>query len=220
MQQASRSAEHFMDFKKRSDIHLARKIWHMASVSMMAAVYAVASEKLSLTILVMAWLLFVPVDFIRQRVPMVNEILIHLFRPIMRDSEVQKVAGTSYLLTGVLIVVFIFPKEVVLLTLLFLAFADPIASYFGIRYGKDKIFGHKSLQGSLAAFIVCAVLTFGFLFSNNLLLDRIIVVSLLGGLIGALAELIPVYKLDDNLTLPILSSTSLWLLFLLFGALS
>jgi diacylglycerol kinase (CTP) len=207
-----------MDFKKRSEIHWARKIWHMTSVSCMAAVYAFAPEKVSLTILIVAWFLFVPVDFVRQKFPVINEVLIHLFKPVMRDSEVNKIAGTSYLLTGVMIVAFVFPKDIVLLTLLFLAFADPIASYFGIRFGKDKIFGHKSLQGSLAAFLVCTALTFGFLYTHNLLLDRILVVSLLGGLIGALAELVPVYKLDDNLTLPVLSGTFLWLLFMLFGA--
>ncbi len=192
----------------------------MGTVSGMAAVYAFAPEKISLSILLVAWLLFVPIDFVRLNFPSINEVLLHLFRPIMRDNEVQKIAGTTYLLSGVMIVAFVFPRDIVLLTLLFLAFADPIASYFGIKFGKDKIFGHKSLQGSLAAFFVCAMLTFGFLFTHNLLLDRILVVSLLGGLIGSLAELIPIYKLDDNFTLPIFSSTFLWLLFLLFGAFS
>ena len=127
-------------------------------------------------------------------------------------------AGTSYLLTGVSIIALIFPQEIVLLTLLFLAFADPIASYFGIKFGKDKIFGHKSLQGTVAAFFVCAILCFAFFYTHNLLLDRLIVVSLLGGLIGSLAELIPIGKLDDNLTLPVMSAIFLYFMFLLFGA--
>lgn len=218
MYEHPRGLSSLMELKKRSEIHWARKIWHMVGVTLLAAVYAYMPEKVSLTILVVAWLLFVPVDFLRQKNKTLNDVLVHLFRPVMRDSELKKIAGTSYLLTGVLIISFVFPREVVLLTMLFLAFADPIASYFGIRFGKDKIFGHKSLQGSLAAFFVCAVLCFAFLFSHNLLVDRIIVVSLLGGLIGALAELIPISKLDDNLTLPILSSISLWVLFFLFGA--
>ena len=209
-----------IDLKKRSEIHLARKIWHMATVSAMAAFYAFAPERVSLTILVVAWLLFVPVDFLRHFNSSLNDVLTHLFRPIMRDHEVNKVAGTSYLLTGVALVAFVFQREIVLLTLLFLAFADPIASYFGIKFGKDKLIGHKSLQGTLAAFFVCAVLSFSFLYAHNLLMDRLVVFSLLAGLIGALAELIPIWKLDDNLTLPILSSTFLWVLFSLFGAFS
>jgi dolichol kinase len=208
-----------MELKKRSELHLARKLWHISSVGGMAAIYAFVPEKISLLILATSWLLFVPLDFLRQRRPAINDFLLHAFRPIMRDSELHHLAGTSYLLTGVGIVVLIFPREVVLLTLLFLALADPIASYFGIKFGKDKILGHKSLQGTLAAFTVCTVLCFAFLYTHSILLDRLIVVSLLGGVIGALAELIPIGKLDDNLTLPLLSSTFLYLLFSLFGAL-
>src|SRR5690606_38510278 len=101
-----------------------------------------------------AWLLFVPLDFLRQSSPVLNDWLIHAFKPIMRQSEVNKLAGTTYLLTGVLFVVVFFPRPVVSLTLLYLAFADPIASLVGIRYGRDKLFGHKSLQGFIAAYSV------------------------------------------------------------------
>lgn len=207
-----------VELKKRSDIHWARKIWHMLGVSLLVGLYALAPLNVSLTLLVVGWVLFVPVDFMRQRSEHLNDLLLHVFRPLMRESEAHGIAGTTYLLTGATFVALIFPRDVVLLTLLYLAFADPFASYFGIRYGKDKIFGHKSVQGSLAAFLVCAVLTGVFLSVRGLLLDRIIIVSLLGGLIGALGELIPFWKLDDNLTLPIFSATFLWLLFSLFGA--
>ncbi|MBX2995098.1 MAG: hypothetical protein KF681_09755 [Bdellovibrionaceae bacterium] len=207
-----------VELKKRSEIHWARKIWHMAGVSALAAVYAYAPHKLSLILIVTAWLAFVPVDFMRQRSTALNDFLMHLFKPLMRDSELHGLAGTTFLLTGVLLTVVLFPFNIAMLTLLFLAFADPFASYFGIRYGKDKIFGHKSVQGTLAAFLICAALTAGFLYTRGILMDRILIVSLLGGLIGALAELIPIGKLDDNLTLPLISATFLWLLFALFGA--
>ena len=205
-----------VEFKKRSEIHWARKAWHILGVLTMAVVYAYTPLKVSLTALAISWILFVPIDFMRQRSPALNELMLHAFKPFMRDNEEHGIAGTTYLLTGVGIVTFIFPRDVVILTLLFLAFADPFASYFGIRYGKDKIFGHKSVQGSLAAFIICTVITAIYLYTHALLVDRILIVSLFAGLIGALAELIPLGKLDDNLTLPVLSGTFLWLLFTLF----
>lgn len=49
------------------------------------------------------------------------------------------------------------------------------------------------------------------------MIDRILIVSILSGLIGAFAELIPIFKLDDNFTFPVVSSIGLWLLFYLFG---
>lgn len=206
-----------VDLKKRSDIHYARKIWHMTSVFAMFLAYVYMPPTASLVTLVVAWLLFVPFDFFRHRYPALNDIAVHAFKPIMRQSEVKKLAGTTFLLTGVLIVDVLFPRPVVALTLLFLAFADPIASYFGILYGKDKIFGHKSIQGFMAAFFVCMALTMAFLLYHNILTDRVIVVSLLAGLVGAFAELIPIGKLDDNLTLPLMSAVGLSILFYFFG---
>ncbi len=138
-------------------------------------------------------------------------------KPIMRQSEVKKLAGTTFLLTGVLIVDLLFPRSVVALTLLFLAFADPIASYFGILYGKDKIFGHKSIQVLWLLFFVCTFLTYFYLVHHNYLMDRLIVVSLFAGLVGAFAELVPIGKLDDNFTLPLMSAIGLTILFYFFG---
>ncbi|MBS1969931.1 MAG: hypothetical protein JSU04_06465 [Bdellovibrionales bacterium] len=206
-----------LELKKRSDIHWARKIWHMAGVFGMFAVYVLAPEMVSYSILAIATLLFLPIDFLRHRYPALNDWMVHAFKPIMRTHEIHRIAGTTYLLSGVCVIVALFPRPVVALTLLFLAFADPIASFVGIKYGKDKVFGHKSIQGFMAAFGVCALLTAIFLSYFNIMIDRVIVVSLLAGLIGALAELIPIGKMDDNFTLPVLSGFGLYILFYLFG---
>ncbi len=206
-----------VDLKKRSDIHYARKIWHMSGVFTMFLLYVFLPPLVSMIALVVAWLAFVPFDFLRQRNPALNEWVVHAFRPIMRQSEVKKLAGTTFLVSGVLLINIIFPRQIVALTLLFLAFADPIASYFGILYGKDKIFGHKSIQGFMAAFFVCTAVTLAYLLYNNFLLDHLIVVSLFAGLVGAFAELIPIGKLDDNLTLPVMSAIGLTILFYFFG---
>lgn len=206
-----------LELKKRSDIHWARKIWHMAGVFSMFLAYVLLPEAISSVILAITILLFLPIDLLRQKYPALNDWLVHAFKPIMRTHEIHKIAGTTYLLAGVCVVVALFPRPVVALTLLFLAFADPLASFIGIKYGKDKIFGHKSIQGFMAAFVVCAVATAIYLTYHNIMLDRVIVVSLLAGLVGALAELVPIGKIDDNFTLPVLSSIGLYVLFYLFG---
>ncbi|UYL10152.1 hypothetical protein B9G69_006110 [Bdellovibrio sp. SKB1291214] len=189
----------------------------MTSVFAMFLAYVFLPPNVSFICLVVGWLIFVPFDLLRHRYPVLNDFAVHAFKPIMRQSEVKKLAGTTYLVSGVLIVYVIFPRPIVALTLLFLAFADPIASYFGILYGKDKIFGHKSIQGFMAAFFVCMALTLAYLLYHNYLMDRVVVVSLLAGLVGAFAELIPIGKLDDNLTLPLMSAVGLSILFYFFG---
>jgi len=202
-------------FKNKSEVHLARKIWHMATVFIMYAAWVYLPYWLSMSILSFSWLILVPADFFRKKNSKFNRYVVGVFRSIMRNSELNRLAGTTYLLTGALVITLFFNKGVVALSLLFLAFADPLASYVGIKYGKDKLFGHKSVQGFIAAFAVCAVLSFIYLFYNQVQ-DYILIVSLLAGLIGALAELIPVAKLDDNFTMPVFSSIGLSVLFYFF----
>lgn len=203
-------------FKNRSDLHIARKVWHVSGVFTMFTAWMFLPYWVSMTLLIVGWLAFVPADFMRQKNSQINRTLSNLFRPIMRSNELNRLAGTTYLITGALVITVLFNKGVVALSLLFLAFADPIASYVGIKYGKDKIFGHKSVQGFIAAFAVCSTLCFLFLFYNQVQ-EHLIVVSLLAGLVGALSELVPLAKLDDNFTMPVLSSVGLTLLFYFFN---
>lgn len=206
-------------FKNRSDLHIARKIWHVSGVFTMFAAWSFLPQWISMTLLVLGWLIFVPADFLRQKNPDFNRTLSNMFRPIMRSNELNRLAGTTYLITGTLLITILFNRGVVSLSLLFLAFADPIASYVGIKYGKDKIFGHKSVQGFIAAFVVCSLLCFLFLFYSQIQ-QHLVIVSLLAGLIGAFAELVPFAKLDDNFTMPVMSSLGLSLLFYFFDLLS
>jgi len=206
-----------MELKKRSDIHYTRKIWHMAGVFTVFLMYTHFTESTAKLLLFLLFLVAVPADVLRQNRPELNDFLIHLFRPIMRSNELRKLAGTSYLITGVNLIIWFFPRPIVSMTLLFLAFADPIASFIGIRYGKDKIFGHKSIQGFIAAFVVCLIVSISYMWMNSILVDHIFIVGTLAGLIGALAELIPIGKIDDNLSLPLLSCLGLTMLFFLFG---
>lgn len=208
--------------RKRSDIHWQRKVWHVTAVFIMFLIFQFCSEVVSFSLLVGGTLAFVSVDIARQRSEKLNEFMLTLFGPIMRQSEADKMAGTTYLLSGVLIIFLVFhqQRDVVALTLLFLAFADPMASYIGIRYGKEKIFRQKTLQGFLAAFFVCFVASLVFLFLSDYPMARVLVFSLVAGLVGALAELVPIGDLDDNLTLPILSAVGIYILFYFFGFLA
>ena len=47
--------------------------------------------------------------------------------------------------------------------------------------------------------------------------ERLFLVSMVSGLIGAFSELIPIGKLDDNFSFPILTAILLYGTFILFG---
>lgn len=203
--------------KTKADIHLARKIWHFGGVLTIVAIYRSLPRESALVTALVATFLFVSLDILRHSFPKLNEVLFTVFRPFMREHERHRPAGTSYLLIGMTLIVFLFSKHVVTLSLLFLAVADPLASFVGLKYGRDKIIGQKSLQGTAAAFFVCMFISAFYFFSFNLMTERILIVSVLAGLIGAISELVPIWKLDDNFTFPVMSSFLLWLLFLVFG---
>lgn len=205
------------ELKSRADIHIARKVWHFLGVLFITIMYHNLSRPMALQTLTIISAFGIFLDVYRQRSEFVNKIVIKIMHPIMRDSEKSGIAGTTYLFIGTLTIVALFPPTIVTLSLLFLAIADPIASYFGIRYGKDRLFGRKSLQGSMAAFFACTLVSAGYFLVHQTMAERLLIVSLLAGLIGAIAEAIPIGNLDDNLVLPVVSSALLWVVYFFFG---
>ena len=166
-------------------------------------------------VLVSATCIFI--DVFRQRSERFNALVLRVFGLFMREYERTGTTGVTYLMLGVLIIVALFPPSIVMLSLLFLAIADPVASYFGLKYGRDRLVGRKSLQGSMAAFFVCLIIAAVYFFAHNMMTDRILIVSILAGFIGAVAEAIPIGDIDDNLVLPVVSSCLLWVVYFFFG---
>lgn len=204
----------------RADLHLARRIWHFGAVLVMFALYWFMTKEDASKLALFVTLFLVGLDLSRLYLPHLNRLLIPLFKPVLRTHETHRPTAATFLLIGTTICIFIFSKPIMLLTLLMLALADPLAAVVGTRYGKDKLIGRKSLQGSIAAFIVCFFVSLIYFYTLHFFTDRLLLVSLLCGLIGALSELIPVFNWDDNFTFPILCSTSLAGLFYLFGAIN
>jgi diacylglycerol kinase (CTP) len=206
--------------KKRSDIHPLRNLWHVSGVLLLFGGYYFLPFELAQKLIVIVWSIAVFLDLLRQKNERAQAIVLASFGPLMRDEEIEGLAGTSFLLTGVMLSVILFPREIVLVVLLLLAFADPIASQIGIRYGKIKILGSKSLEGTAAAFSMCFLINLLFLTAHwSLVLPLLLGLSFIGALIGALSELISFKYLDDNLSFPLLSGSGLWVLWQIFGLL-
>lgn len=205
------------DLKLKSDLHISRKIWHCLGISSMAAFYLYFGHFKAWVALLTLMALALPFDIFRQRHPQLNKFAIRMFGPLMRKSESHSLSGTTYLLMGTFVLLLFRDKHLIVLTLLFLAFGDPFASFFGVRFGKDRILNNKTLQGTLAAFAVCTTVSALYFYATNIMTERLLIVAPISGLIGALSELIPIGKLDDNLTFPIIAASLLWVLFKVYG---
>jgi diacylglycerol kinase (CTP) len=140
---------------------------------------------------------------------------------ILRPHEMRAMSGSFWYAVGIEIVmlvtlVLIGPKPAVddplrakaALSVLLLAFCDPAAGYFGKRWG-GRIFPFrlvpgKSVEGSMGAMATGAIVTW--LFYGWLATPAVIVMpgtALRAGLVGAVAEMLRIGSVDDNLTIPL-----------------
>jgi dolichol kinase len=114
-------------------------------------------------------------------------------------------------------VVFLFPKPIALLAVLYLAFGDPAAAITGTAIGKTKLWAKKSLEGALANFIVSATVTALFaLFYLKANPEVLFALSVGGGLSSMLAESLPT-RVDDNFTIPVVSALLMYPICFLLG---
>ena len=109
--------------------------------------------------------------------------------------------GTVPYLLGVGLSLLFYRVEIATAAICFLAFGDVAATTVGERFGKTKISGAKSLEGTLAFFIAASSSGFLLALANIHLMSGII---LAGALAAAVVELLPL-PLNDNLIIPLAS---------------
>lgn len=203
----------------RSDLHLVRKVWHMGMGLLIAGIYQ-SGFPVGPSIFILSLFLgfTLAVEVIRLRNPSINQWMIRFWKPIMRSCEVGRCTGVPFYLASSILAIAIFPKPVAVLSILFLACGDPIASLIGILYGHKSIrFSNgKSLLGTLAGMSTCALMTFFFLRSQGFSSATLLPLSLIGGIAGGGVELIPV-DMDDNFTIPVISGFVMWSAFIFMG---
>jgi dolichol kinase len=203
-----------LTLRHRSDLHLARKFFHMSGAVMLLVPYLFLgfSKEMMAAILGTALAAAMSLEYSRSRFEWVNGITVRVLGPIMRDSEVNEISGIPFYMASCLFSFLIFPHHIAVLSILYLAFGDPSSSFFGVLYGRNKIFPNKSLQGTLGGFTVCALVTYAYIYWQNIEPQMAILLSMLGGFAGSLAELLPL-NVDDNFAIPVVSGALMVLAF-------
>jgi diacylglycerol kinase (CTP) len=205
------------NLRARDDLHLLRKVWHMGSGLTGLFIYSytgLEAQSMALILFAMAAIGFL-CEFIRLKNPAINNLAISVMGPFMRESEKDSLSGLTFYALGASISLFFFDEKIAILGILFLIFSDPISSAVGIVFGKDKILGgEKSIQGAAAGFVTCYMLTLFYTLSFVPLSYSLLGFALAAGIIGSISELLSIF-VDDNLTVPIISTIGLT--FLNFG---
>ncbi len=203
----------------RSDLHLMRKIWHMVMGLVIVWVYMSGISRTNGVLILGSVLGFdLILEALRLRNPAINEKMIRFWGGILRAEEMHRLSTIPQYVSASMIAVGLFPKPVAILSILYLACGDPMASFFGILYGhKGRRFANgKSLVGTLAGVTVCTLVTVIYLKSISFSDESVLFLSILGGLAGGMAEMLP-FDIDDNFIIPVVSGFALWLGFLILG---
>lgn len=190
-------------------IHWKRKVFHALGIGAAALGYALTPVEptQALVILGVFTAIFTGLDLLRFYVPSLNKKVRQDFGALMRDYELDSLSGSSWFLLSSLVCIALFPKPAAALGFLYLALGDPIASWAGLRWGRTKLPGGKSLEGSLALVAVCAVSGSLFLATTGtgLALGAALVVAGAAAFAAAFAEWLPVKGVDDNFVMPIVT---------------
>lgn len=132
------------------------------------------------------------VDVVRLSNGDVNRLFLRAFSALASSQEAARPASSTWYALGVLLVVALFPRPNAVSAVLVLGVADPLASYFGRRWGKTPFLGGTVL-GTVTFFVVAV----GILGVRH---------GLATGAVAALAATLVERRsgpLDDNLTIPV-----------------
>lgn len=199
---------------KRTDMHILRKLWHVTCGMVAIVIYQLSHVELfywGFVALALAVLGF-GLDFIRLRNQNFNRLALRLLGPIMRKGEADGFSGLPFYALGVALAIFLYTPKIALLAIFFLVISDPVASFIGINFGKEKILPNKSLQGTVAGFFACYLITLYYISDMAISSFNMLAFAILAGVIGAISELTSAFNIDDNLTIPVLSGAGLSLL--------
>jgi diacylglycerol kinase (CTP) len=181
--------------------HLGRKLFHLLGGLGLLALYALLGREQALwSYTVLAGIVLL-LEIARLRSPAFNRMLFARFGSFIRKSEERRMTGTVPYLLGVGLSLLFYRVEIAAAAVCFLAFGDVAATAVGERFGRTKIAGEKSLEGTLA-FIAAATASGLLLAVVDIHLMRGIILA--GALTAAFAELLPL-PLNDNLVIPLAS---------------
>ena len=126
----------------------------------------------------------------------------YLFLMLRNHEKSGKYTGATWVFISSILSIGIFPKDIAIISLIYMSIGDTAAGLIGRKYGKIKIY-NKTLEGALAGFIICLMV--------GLMIDLNISKSILtiGALSAAIIELLPI-SIDDNIRIPLFSGTVMY----------
>lgn len=193
---------------------IVRKLIHLFSLSI-PAVYYYTPRSTAIIILGCLAAAALLIDLGRYYSENFGKIFYNIFGFMLRSHEVdhekKNLNGATYVLLSALICVLVFPKIFVITSFSILIISDSMAALVGRKFGRHKLFS-KSWEGTLAFFISASIVVLFTPKLQGIVLEYLI--GIFAGMIGAIVENISFGYADDNLTIPLAISLTMWLLYI------
>jgi dolichol kinase len=182
--------------KKEGDSFLRefmRQTFHVGLGLSCAVVLVLTSLSFFQKFVVGVLLLGALVSFLAEKkwIPLLNNLL----SAVERKSEHIPGQGAFLFVMGIGITAFLFPNRLPVLTgIVAYTFQDSFSTIFGIKFGKTRIVGKKTLEGSIAGLIGCVI---------PLSLFLPLPIAFVIAVVATIIELLPI---NDALVVPLASA--------------
>lgn len=211
--------------KKNSEIsytdELRRKLIHLFSLNI-SIIYIQIDKWTAFWLMLLITLITVSLDILSKKVEPVQKFFYKYFGSILRKHEKKKkkfrLNGASWLVISASLTILIFPKLFACVALSILIVSDIASALVGRKWGRIPFFKKKTVEGSIAFFLTAAatVLVYFFIFPLN---NYFLLYGLIAALLTTFGEAISKQiKVDDNLIVPIVFASFMWIVELILNS--
>ncbi len=203
---------------QQSKIQWARKMWHVLAGFGIIGIYMFSrgtfNEKMAVFGGFILYTLFC--DVLRLISPKFNQMALEQLKSMMRKKEANRLNSQTFYSIASFLVCCIFPTPIAILSILYLAIGDTLASIIGVYFGKTPLVKNLSVEGTLAFFTSCFALTFLYPLLDPTFQGSVWLLAICGGFAAAFSEFFA-DKMDDNFVIPLFSALFLFIAMMLLG---
>lgn len=187
---------------------LARKFIHILSILILLIYFFVSenfSSKIALLLLVLLLIIFLEFEYLRIELRRKIPIVKNIWEYVQRKKEKHGLSGSVFFLIGAILVLAVFDTKIAIAAILMTTFGDLAAALIGTRFGKHYFMKERAWEGTLAEFavdILIGISVFILYGGEPITSFAVWILIIVMAITATLVETL-VYKMDDNLLIPV-----------------
>jgi dolichol kinase len=149
-------------------------------------------------------------DLLKARYKPFKSFMMRFFGKVLRKNEMQGgMTASTIVVASAAFTILIFREEIAVVALLYLSLGDSAAALVGKHFGRIRLVGQRTLEGSLAALNTCLLVSLFALWSAPEFGWFLTPATLLvGSVVATLSELFYL-PLDDNFRIPVFAGLAM-----------